>query len=209
MVSREDQDIRGELFDSASGPVGLELSEYKIRPQDVQPDATLLSQNIVNQKLSNKSQSVRDQIAQRMVDRSDSMLLRIRLIEDDLRGGKNQKQLERIVDEAPIELSGLYDRSWEKIMERREADRTRAFSILRWSTFSLRPITIAEITEALLAASDDFGDTLEDELPDEIDECFVKSEILDLCHSLVEMRATASTGDVGSRTLHLTHFTVR
>ncbi|ELQ33870.1 hypothetical protein OOU_Y34scaffold00857g7 [Pyricularia oryzae Y34] len=118
LVSREDQDIRNEISDFTSRPVGIEFSEYKISPPDVQPDATLVSQSIVNRKLSNKEQPVRDKIVQRMVDRSGSMLLHIRLMETDLRGGKNQKQLEHIVDQAPVELNGLYDRSWERIMGR-------------------------------------------------------------------------------------------
>lgn len=137
------------------------------------------------------------------------MLLRIKFIKDNLRGGKNQKQLERIVDEVLIEFNGLYNKNWEKIMERRKANKIRVFLIFRWSTFSLRPIIIAEIIKTLLAVSDNFGNILENKLPDEIDECFVKSEILDLYYSLVEMRATALTGDVSLRTLHLTHFTVR
>lgn len=71
------------------------------------------------------------------------------------------------------------------------------------------PITISEITEALLAINEDSGSTFEEELLDDIDESFVKTEIIELCYSLVELRATASIGSIGSRTLHLTHFTVR
>lgn len=85
----------------------------------------------------------------------------------------------------------------------------RALAILRWVAFGLRPITILEITEALLLTDLEVIDDLENELPDEVDENFVKTEILELCASLVETRAAASTDDLGSRTLHLTHFTVK
>lgn len=208
VVSREDQDIRNGFFEDSSNSLGIELLEYKVTPVDVKSDATKLSHNIVDQKLNNKSITMRAEIADRIVDRCDSMFLRIRLLEDDIRGGKNQRQLERIVDQAPTELSNLYDRNWARIMERGN-DRARAVAILRWVVFGLRPITILEMTGALLLTDLEDIDELENELPDEVDEHYVKTEILELCASLVETRAAASTDDLGSRTLHLTHFTVK
>lgn len=209
IVSREDQDIRDGLSDSASKSAGLKLAEYKISPEDVKPDAITLSKCIVDQKLGNKSQTIRAELAQRMVDRCGSMLLRIRLLENDLRGGKSQRQLERIVDQTPTELNHLYDRNWTRITER-ETDRNRAFAILRWAALALRPITILEVTEALLVADTTDTDELEEELPDAVDEHYVKTEILNLCASLVEIRAAASsTPALGHQTLHLSHFTVR
>lgn len=214
VVSREDQDIRNGFFEDGSNNMEIELLEYKMTPSDVRSDATRLSHTIVNQKLNNKSITMRAEIADRIVDRCDSMFLRIRLLENDIRGGKNQRQLERIVDQAPTELSNLYDRNWARIMERGN-DRARALAILRLVAFGLRPITILEMTGALLLTDlEDIDnlediDELEDELPDEVDEHYVKTEILELCASLVETRAAGSTDDLGSRTLHLTHFTVK
>ena len=208
VVSREDQDIRNGFFEDSSNSMETEPLEYKMTPADVRSDATKLAHNIVDQKLNNKSITMRAAIADRIVDRCDSMFLRIRLLEDDIREGKSQKQLERIVDHGPTELSNLYDRNWERIMERSN-DRARALAILRWVAFGLRPITILEMTGALVLTDSEDIDDLEDELPDEVDEHYVRTEILELCASLVETREAASADDLGSRTLHLTHFTVR
>lgn len=168
----------------------------------------LYSRHIVGQKLKNKPQEMRDGISQRIVNRCESMFLRIKLLENDLRSGKSQKALERIVDQVPTELGQLYDRNWERILER-ESDRKRAFAILRWVAFVLCPMTILEITEALLLEEDESANNMEDELPDVIDEDYIKTEIVDLCASLVETRTTDAATGLGANTLHLTHFTVR
>jgi ankyrin repeat protein len=208
IVSREDQDIRTSFCDYIPGDGDIDFTEYKISSEDVQADAMLLSQHIVNAKLANKTLDVQKDIAQKMVKRSDSMLLRIRLMEAELRGGKNHKQLERLIDQTPQELNQLYDRSWQRIMDR-DNDKHRALSILRWVTFAQRSVTISEITEALLVDNDTCTHALADDMPDEIDEEFSRTEILDLCHSLVEVRANATDQEAGSRTLHLSHSTVR
>ena len=81
-------------------------------------------------------------------------------------------------------------------------------SILRWVAFALRPLTIVEITEALLIV-DNCEDLSVDELPDAIDEDYVSSEILGLCGSLLETRKVAPKQDLGSMTIHLAHFSVK
>lgn len=208
VVSREDRDIREGFYGRDSEWKGLEITEYRITPADVEPDATLFSRHIVDQKLRNKPQEMRDGISQRIVSRCDSMFLRIKLLENDLRSGKSQRSLERIVDQVPTQLGQLYDRNWERILEH-DSDRKRAFAILRWVAFALRPMTVLEITEAVLLEDDGSANNMEDELPDAIDEDYIKTEIVDLCASLLETRATDTATSLGAKTLHLTHFTVR
>ncbi|KAH6645341.1 prion-inhibition and propagation-domain-containing protein, partial [Truncatella angustata] len=208
MVSRDDQEIRKGLAQSNTKNAGFEVFEYKIDPADVKPDASKLACSIVDEKLHKKSTALKAEIAERIVDRCDSMFLRIKLLENDIRSGKNQKQLERIVDQAPAALGDLYDRNWARIMGRSN-DQDRALAILRWITFGLRPITVFEMTEALLLTGFEDVDDFENELPDEVDESYIQTEILELCESLVETRAGNSTDVLGLKTLHLTHFTVR
>ena len=144
-----------------------------------------------------------------MVKRCKSMFLGIKLLEDDLRGGKNFKQLQRTIDEAPDRLENIYDRNWERITNLREHSRCRAFAILRWTAFSPQPLTVAAITEALFLANEESDDLSCDELPDSIDDVYVKTEISDLCGSLVEIRKAESDTSLGIATLHLAHFSVR
>lgn len=91
-----------------------------------------------------------------------------------------------------------------------EKDKLRAYSILRWTAFALRPLTILELTEALLIVDDDnCEDLLVDELPDTIDEDYISSEILGPCGSLLETQKASPKQDLGSMTVYLAHFSVR
>lgn len=208
IVSRNTQEIR-EGLRAEETDMDSEMVELQILPEYVRADATLFSRNIVDNKLANKSEEQREKLTHKMVDRCESMFLGIKMLEGDLSGGKNLKQLHRIIDQTPNGIEHIYDRNWERITRLRESSRRRAFSILRWAAFSLRPITVLEITGALLLADEDCDEPDYDELPDSIDEVYIKSEILDLCGSLVEARGTESSVGLDSLTIHLAHFSVR
>ncbi|KAJ0164028.1 Ankyrin-1 [Colletotrichum tanaceti] len=184
------------------------FSEYAISPEDVRDDNVAYSRSIVNSKLPNKDEPTRLSISQRMADRSNGQFQWIKMQEGFLRKGRNKKQLEKDIDETPAGLDRLYDRTWERIEGLRDAERNRAFSLLRWAAFALRPLTVCEITEAVLI-SDDGDDLPLDELPDSVDDDYIESEILGLCGSLVEVRGTTPDSSPGSRNIHLTHFSVK
>ncbi|KAI1420295.1 prion-inhibition and propagation-domain-containing protein [Xylaria sp. FL1777] len=184
------------------------FAELQIRPEDVKADASAFSQSIVDRKLGNKSEEQREELAHRLVHRCESMFLAIKLLEDDLRGGKNLKQLQRAIDQAPNKLDHIYDRNWERIQRLEVTSRSRAFAILKWATFAVRPLTVLEMTECLLIP-DGEGDEIDyEELPDSIDEVYVRTEILELCGSLIETQAKPSS-QLCNSTIHLTHFSVR
>ncbi|TRX93685.1 hypothetical protein FHL15_005361 [Xylaria flabelliformis] len=207
IVSRNDLRIReGLSLNSTRTKRGL--VELQISPKDVEADANIFSKSIVSRKLSNKSEEQQEALSKRLVDRCESMFLAIKLLEDDLRGGKNLKQLQRAIDEAPNKLDRIYDRDWERINRLENSSRRRAFSILRWATFALRPLTVPEITECLLIPDEENGHIDYEELPDCIDEIYIKTEILELCGSLVEIRAEPNSA-LDRSTIHLTHFSVK
>ena len=50
-----------------------------------------------------------------------------------------------------------------------DRERIRALDILRWATYAVRPLTVAELTDALLVSHEEDVEDLElDELPDSI-----------------------------------------
>ncbi|TQN72406.1 Vegetative incompatibility protein HET-E-1 [Colletotrichum shisoi] len=202
VTSRSEPEIRQELSQFPG------FSEYAISPEDVRDDNVAYSRSIVNSKLPNKDESTRLSISQRMADRSNGQFQWIKMQEGFLRKGRNKKQLEKDIDETPAGLDRLYDRTWERIERLRDAEKNRAFSLLRWVAFALRPLTVCEITEAVLI-HDDCDDLPLDELPDFVDDDYIESEILGLCGSLVEIRGTPSDSSPGSRKIHLTHFSVK
>ncbi|KAI2633858.1 hypothetical protein GGS21DRAFT_115997 [Xylaria nigripes] len=208
IISRKDQEIREGLSGSRSS-LDWKVTEMQIVPEDVGLDVKLFSRSIVKKRLANKTELQRHELAQRMVDRCDSTFLAIKLLEPDLKGGKNLKQLQKIIDEAPDKLDRIYDRNWARITNLGDVERQRAFSILRWATFALRPITVSEITEVLLLADDEVEALDYTELPDSVDQVYIKTEILDLCESLVEVQGEKSDSNLGRLTIHLSHFSVR
>lgn len=112
----------------------------------------------------------------------------------------------------PIDLNKTYERNWKLIQDLLFEDRASALSILRWTTFALRPLTVAEITEALVfelghVHSVDLEDL--DDRVGNINEQYANTEIIHICASLVEFRKRTSEDEAGSWTLHLVHTSVR
>lgn len=124
--------------------------------------------------------------------------------ESVLRKGRNKKQLENDIDKTPAGLNDLYNWNWEKISTLRSEEKTRAISLLRWAAFSLRPLTVYEITKAVLIR-DDYDNLSINNMPDTIDNDYIESEILGLCGSLIEVRGTSPR----SMVIKLAHFSVK
>ncbi|KAH7124619.1 prion-inhibition and propagation-domain-containing protein [Dactylonectria macrodidyma] len=204
IVSRDEPDIRHALMDNTRAG----FVEYKISPEDVRADTASYSKSIVDRKLSNKSEAIKSEISGRMADRCEGQFLWLKMQENHLRRGKTKKQLEDAIAKTPVGLERLYDRNWEKIAGLEEEDKTRAISLLRWAAFALRPLTVCEITEAVLI-HEDCDDFPLDELPDSVDDDYIESEVLDLCGPLLEVRSQPWEPSPAFRTVHLTHFSVK
>ncbi|GKT64702.1 hypothetical protein ColTof4_07098 [Colletotrichum tofieldiae] len=203
LVSRDEHRIRNAL-----GGNGLEgFTEHKISPNDVRQDTTAVSRDIVDRKLPNKGDDVRSTLSEAMTSRCDGQFLWLKMQEESLRKGMNQKQLQQAVNDSPTGLDRLYDNTWAEITRYREPERLRTFALLRWAAFATRPLTVSEITEA--AVIDDHGDLLLEDLPDAVDEDYVETEIVGLCSPLLEVRSEPSASSPGQQTVHLVHFTVR
>ncbi|KAI8689143.1 hypothetical protein NCS55_00170400 [Fusarium keratoplasticum] len=203
VVSRDEPEIRHALIDDARES----FAEYKIIPEDVRSDTAAYSRSIVNKKLLNKSDDVKSNLSKKMTDRCQGQFLWLKMQEKFLGGWMNEKQLQHAIANTPTGLEHLYDDNWTRIIQLGEWQRHRAFALLRWTAFALRPLTINEITEAaLILESEDLP--LED-LPDAVDDDYVNSEIVGLCGPLLEVRNDPADPSLGRRTVHLPHFSVR
>ncbi|KAJ6439237.1 ankyrin repeat domain-containing protein 52 [Purpureocillium lavendulum] len=202
-VSRDEHKIRRALVVDARET----FAEYTILPEDVRSDNAAYSQSIVNRRLPNKSDDLRATLSEAMTDRCRGQLLWLKMQEESLREGMNKKRLQDAIANTPTGLDHLYDRNWTRVIRLGEWERHRAFALLRWTAFALRPLTVCEITEAaLIDESEDFP--LED-LPDDVDDAFVNSEIIGLCGPLLEVRNDPIDPSPSRRTVHLPHFSVR
>ena len=109
ILSRDEPEIRYGLRAVLAGDSHQGLNEYQIRPDDVRSNAMLFSRSIVDKKLANKSETLKNELSQRMVDRCEGMFLWVKMLEEQLRSGKNKKQLEETIDQTPTALDRLYD----------------------------------------------------------------------------------------------------
>ncbi|MCJ1346752.1 hypothetical protein MMC31_004970 [Peltigera leucophlebia] len=212
IVSRDEGDIRSEMSLHNANTIGPRLYECRLSKEVLNPDITLFSKSVVNRKLANKDGTFREALAAQMAEKCDGMFLLIRLQENQLSRSKNRKQLQAIVSNMPGELEHAYERDWEYISGLPKYEKLRALDILRWVTFALRPLTVLEITEALLIEdNDNCADLRSDELPDDVDKDFVDEQIIGLCGSLLEIRSSGveKMQSPGSNTIHLAHFSVK
>ncbi|KAF4344543.1 hypothetical protein FBEOM_1511 [Fusarium beomiforme] len=202
LVSRDEPEIRGALEENEEF-----LSEYRIGTNDVEADTAAFSQSVVDTKLSNKSEDLRLAISEAMAERCQGQFLWIKMQEQSLRSRMSKKRLNEVVENMPSGLDCLYDHNWERIMSMPPWDRDRAFALLRWTAFAYAPLTVYEITEAILITQ--FGELNPDEYPENIDDDYIRTEIVGLCAPLLEIRDSLGKSSPGYRTLHIPHFSVR
>ncbi|KAL9101856.1 MAG: hypothetical protein Q9163_002923, partial [Psora crenata] len=210
LVSRDETDIRSQVCPEGARSLDLTFYEHAIVKSDVTNDIFALSKSIVEKRLRNKSESVKEDITIQMADKCEGMFLWIELQGQHLRGGKNRVQLQKIIREMPTGLEQVYYWNWMNILSLSPGDKARALNLLRWVTFAARPLTVSEVTEALLIVDpDDFNDLPMEDLPDRIDKEYVDNEIKGLCGSLIEVQSIDPDEPLCSRTIHLTHFSVK
>ncbi len=207
-VSREDADVRSQLLRAAERSSNT-FSEYEISMADTQDDVKSFSASIIDKKLYRRSSAVREEITERVSQRCSGMFLWVRLVGDRLNLGKNAKQLREMVNETPIGIEKTYERDLKRIMDLGD-ERDRAISILRWTLFALRPLTVRELTEALIVDLDDDGGMFpKDDLPDTWEQEEVNDQIRRLCGSLIELRGREEQQPSRDESVHFVHFSVR
>ncbi|KAL7955134.1 ankyrin repeat-containing domain protein [Trichoderma compactum] len=203
ITSRDEPAIR-DGFESIQGT----KSEYSIVSQDVGSDTRRFARSIVETKLSKKSESLKNGLSEKMAEKCGGQFLWLKLQEDSLRSWKNEKQLQDAIEKTPSGLDNLYHRNWVRLSQLPKDEKDRAFCLLRWVTFAIRPLTIAEIAEAMLISFED-EELPVDELPDFIDDGYVNSEITGVLGSLLDIRKDSMESNPGFSTLRLAHFSVK
>ncbi|SCO84274.1 related to ankyrin [Fusarium oxysporum] len=201
LVSRDEPEIREVLGNQQD-----KFSEYRIGTVDVEADTAAFSQSVVDKRLSNKSVDLRSAISKAMTVRCQGQFLWIKMQGESLRNGMSRKRLYEVVEDTPSSLDRIYDHNWTRITEMPDRDRDRAFALLRWTAFTLIPLTVYAATEAVLITQ--FGELDPDEYPESFDDIYIKTEIVGLCGPLLEVRDDAENLSPRYRTLHIPHFSV-
>lgn len=136
IMSRDEVEIRSELCPDVAKPTGPTLYECPISKRDIESDITLFSRDVVDTKLPNKDEELRNDLATQMAEKCDGMFLWIRMQQDKLRRSKTRKQQQKVIDDMPAGLEHTYDRNWIQIMHLSTLEWSRALAILRWATFA-------------------------------------------------------------------------
>lgn len=208
--SRNETDIEAELSPAKFRDPGHNMLQCRVRSLDVRHDISLFSRSIVDKKLPNKDDRLRQELADELIEKCEGMFLWIKLQQDQLRGTKNAKQLHNTVRNMPSGLTNTYERNWKRIRRYPADEQHRALAILRWAAFGFWPLTVSEMVEALIVEPNEDGSNVQlDDLPDEIDDEYIDREIIDVCGSLVEARAMLIDGKSGDKTVHLIHASVK
>ncbi|KAL8825726.1 MAG: hypothetical protein Q9170_007682 [Blastenia crenularia] len=214
ITSRNELDIESELSMSAAQPISQlqhwSMFECKVSKNCVKDDIDLYSQSMVTEKFIKQDIGSRQELSAQMARRADGMFLWIKLQQHQLRGTQSKKTVQRLIEGMPRGLDQTYRRNWQIIQEAAEPDRIRAVNILRWLTFGFRPLTVQELSEALVIELDEASEAFRwEDLPLEINFDYSNHEIKGLCRSLVELRDNSQNSDPRLSTVHLVHNTIR
>lgn len=181
IVSRYEHEIHRALKEGDFRRTG----EMTLTTEDVKKDLRVVSDDIFTRKVSKRPDDPRRGISERMVLKCDGQFQWLKMQEDALKSWMKLEKLQRKIEDTPTELHEIYHRNWRRIQRSKRS--RRAFSILRWAACAVRPLTVAEIAEAALIDEQE-GDFSMDDLPEEINEDYVESEIHELCSPLLKIR---------------------
>ncbi|KAF4969049.1 hypothetical protein FSARC_3703 [Fusarium sarcochroum] len=203
IVSRDGTVIRKGLLEET--PL---FTEYKISPDDVSADIASYSRSIVERKLPNKTDQIRKSLSEKLATKCEGQFLWLKMQEINLNRGKNARTLHFAIDEAPASLEDVYEHNYCGFQRYDVDRRMRTLSLLSWAPFTLRPLTVNEISEAVLIIHG-ANDLPVHELPDSSDDDYIQSEIMDLCAPFLECRANLLEPVPGGQMVHVAHFSVR
>ena len=209
-VSRQDLDIRRSVRSSEAD--SIRWIEYALTVQDTNADIKQFANTLIRHRLPNKPKALREELAIDACERCEGMFLWIYNLQRQLKPSSNPQRLRTVVSNTPGGLDQAYERSLQNIVELDDEDKERAIAILRWVMYASRPLTVQELTEALLVSIDEeslselFPESM---LPDEYDECYRDDEILGPCAPFVHLRGEERNQPIKDQTLHFVHFSVK
>ena len=207
VVSRDEADIRDAL-DRAALPV----LTYAITQDDTRSDIEIFASSIVFERLSSHEKAVQEEIASGLSSKAQGMFLWVRLEKDRIKSSHTLGQLRRTISTMPTGLHHLYqtyERSLLAISALQEqGDRERAQNILRWVLFAPRPLSVRELSEALLVR-DGMNELPQEDMPETIGASYIHEQISALCGSLITVRESAISPVPADSTVHLAHFSVK
>ena len=119
----------------------------------------------------------KDAFRDRLLDKSEGCFLWAHTVLVELASAWSVSQIQRILAEVPQGMDPLYSRALAVMSSRPKPSRDLARAILTWIVCSIRPLTVAELSEAMKL-------DLDDEIPE------LEGDISSLCAQLVHVDGT-------------------
>ena len=207
VISREESDIKRRVFNAQQ----LELATihtYGFDSNDNAKDLLSFCQRLIDQAVGDMDQSVKTELAEKLAERSDGMMLWAYLTSQELHPGRTKSQLLEDILETPKGLNHAYMRDLRRIEKLGQKMRERATEILRWTLFALQPLSVIQITDALLVDTENMALDVKNR-PTPINYKYIESQLLGLVGSLVRYRPRAGYGVPGEGFIELSHFSVK
>lgn len=209
LVSRDDHDIREQLANTELSSRSYEIFRLRVMPDHTREDVLSFSKSLVEQRLSNKSEDLRNDLGLKAADKCEGMFLWVRLLHDRLSPHKNTRELQKMIFDTPAGLTQAYKRDLDVIHGFPEEDKDRAVMFLWWTLHAIRPLTVQEVTEAVLIRMNNEDTSYPvDRLPDGYDKSYV-DYLRRLCGSLIDIRAPNQSSSPAKHEVQFVHFSVK
>ena len=214
ILSRESSELRNRYRRNLETiSTLLSWSQYEISREDTYDDIQSYAKVVVEQRLPRKSEELKQDIAERLVRKSHGMFLYISRIQARIMSSMGATKLRSLIDKVPSGLDEAYERDLERIIALEEDDKERALAILRWTLFARFPLTVRELTEALLVPMNENEPLAaafpSEDLPDEWNEDYINEQIIGLCGSLVDLRGAEAQRPIKDQTVNFVHYTIK
>ena len=141
-------------IEDASGKRSL-WTDYEITLENTSDDIIQVAQSIMNLRIPNRDIEFREELAADAAGKAEGMFPWIKLLHKRLSRSKSPPRLRKIIRDTPSGLDQAYERDLLNILSLDAEERDRAVAILRWTLFAFEPLTIRQLSEALLVEFED------------------------------------------------------
>ena len=160
ITSRKLPEIKQKFADLLRIQSAISVYTEEISLEDTNVDIRLyLEEN--RYKLHAGDEDQRNRFINDILDKGEGCFLWVRLVLDELESAWSVGAIRRILDEVPKEMDPLYARALQIMSSRSRPNRELTRAILTWIICAVRPLTVAELREALRLDLDAEVDELE------------------------------------------------
>jgi len=207
IISRQETDIKRRISEAQDQELAI-VHKHGIDPSDNAEDLLVFCRRLVDEAVGSVEESFRLNLAQEMADRSNGMMLWPYLVSQELQPGRTKSQLLDDILESPRGLEHAYMRDLHRIEKMGPKARERAIEILRWTLFSMRPLSVGQVTYGLLVDTENMTFN-ESSIPSPLDEKYIEFQVLGLCGSLLRYRRLTGHDEPEKGIVELAHFSVK